>query len=287
MSHMQSYNWYLHLVRYAICLIKLLLILVLYNVKFANFRYSKDDMGSQHFDLLQRLDCQQGAVRAVRYNVDGNYVITCGSNKTIKLWTSFASKSASENGVSKLLTSYAGHGNEVLDARGSCDNGQIISCGLDKTVLLWDVGSGKVLRNYRGGHAGPVNCVRFNEDSSVAISGSLDASVKCWDLRSKRTEPIQTLSECKDSVTSIDISDHEILVGSADAKIRRYDLRNGHMVTDVVGREPITSVCFTKDGQCMLVNSSGGSSIKLFDKSTGELLQEFQGHFHEGCSRVR
>ena len=41
-------------------------------------------------------------------------------------------------------------------------------------------------RNYRGSHAGAVNCVRFNEDSSVAISGSLDASVKCWDLRSKR-----------------------------------------------------------------------------------------------------
>ena len=41
-------------------------------------------------------------------------------------------------------------------------------------------------RNYRGSHAGAVNCVRFNEDSSVAISGSIDSSVKCWDLRSKR-----------------------------------------------------------------------------------------------------
>ena len=38
-------------------------------------------------------------------------------------------------------------------------------------------------------------------------------------------EPVQTLSECKDTITSIDVSDHEILVGSADGKIRRYDLR--------------------------------------------------------------
>ena len=43
-----------------------------------------------------------------------------------------------------------------------------------------------LFRNYRGSHAGAVNCVRFNEDSSVAISGSIDSSVKCWDLRSKR-----------------------------------------------------------------------------------------------------
>ena len=58
------------------------------------------------------------------------------------------------------------------------------------------------------------------------------------------------------------------------------------MVTDVVGREPITSVCFTKDGQCILVNASGDSTIKLFDKTSGELLQEFQGHFHKGDYRI-
>ena len=57
-------------------------------------------------------------------------------------------------------------------------------------------------------------------------------------------------------------------------------------MTDVVGREPITSICFTKDGQCMLVNSSGGSTIKLFDKSSGELLQEFHGHSHKGDYRI-
>ena len=58
------------------------------------------------------------------------------------------------------------------------------------------------------------------------------------------------------------------------------------MVTDVVGKEPITSLCFTKDGQCVLVNSSGNSTIKLFDKSSGELLQEFQGHSHKGDYRI-
>ena len=39
------------------------------------------------------------------------------------------------------------------------------------------------------------------------------------------------MEESKDSVTSIDVSDHEILIGSADAKVRRYDLRNGQLFT--------------------------------------------------------
>ena len=36
--------------------------------------------------LRDSLDCKQGAVRAIRYNIDGDYILTCGSNKTVKLW---------------------------------------------------------------------------------------------------------------------------------------------------------------------------------------------------------
>ena len=43
------------------------------------------------------------------------------------------------------------------------------------------------------------------------------------------------LDEAKDSVTSIQVSDYEILTGSADGCIRRYDLRNGKMTVDFIG----------------------------------------------------
>ena len=60
--------------------------------------------------LTDSLDCDQGAVRAVRFNVDGNYCLTCGSDKSLKLW----------NPKRKLvLKTYTGHGYEVLDARGT------------------------------------------------------------------------------------------------------------------------------------------------------------------------
>jgi mitogen-activated protein kinase organizer 1 len=65
-----------------------------------------------------------------------------------------------------------------------------------------------------------VNCVRFNEESTVVISGSVDTLVKIWDCKSRSQEPIQQLDDCKDSVTTLDVSDHEILVGSGDRHIR-------------------------------------------------------------------
>ena len=117
---------------------------------------------------MLQLDCKQGAVRAVRLSVDGMYMMTCGSDKSLKLWNP-------RKGTQ--LKCYMGHGFEVLDAMGSCDNSQIASCGSDKAVVLWDVSSGQWNRKWRG-HLSAVNCCVFNEDSSVIISGSTDTTVK-------------------------------------------------------------------------------------------------------------
>lgn len=38
-----------------------------------------------NLELKKSFDCNQGAIRAVRYNVDGNYCLTCGSDRKVKL----------------------------------------------------------------------------------------------------------------------------------------------------------------------------------------------------------
>lgn len=55
-----------------------------------------------------------------------------------------------------------------------------------------------------------VNCCATR---SARVSGSYDASVRLWDCRSHANEPIQVLKEPRDSVTSIVIRGHELLVG--------------------------------------------------------------------------
>ncbi|XP_043844272.1 WD repeat domain-containing protein 83 isoform X2 [Dromiciops gliroides] len=215
---------------------------------------------------VRSLPCRQGAVRAVRFNVDGRYCLTCGSDKSLSLWSPLRGT---------LLRTYSGHGAEVLDAAGSFDNSRLCSGGSDRAVLFWDVASGQILRKFRG-HAGKVNCVQFNEEATVIVSGSIDSSVRCWDCRSRRPDPVQILDEAKDGISSIKLSDHEILAGSVDGRSRRYDLRMGELAADYVG-SPITCVCFSKDGQCTLI-SSLDSTLRLLDKDTGELLGEYMGH---------
>lgn len=192
--------------------------------------------------------------------------MTSGSDKTVKLW----------NPHRKLfLKSYCGHGNEVLDACASSDSSQILSGGVDKTVILWDVSSGKPLRRLRV-HSGNVTCVKFNEESNLAFSGSLDNTVMIWDIRAFNFQPIQVLKEAKDSISAIIVTDHEIVTGSLDSKIRCYDIRSGVLSVDYIG-EPIVSLNLTRDGQCFIASTANGI-IWLFDKTSGELLNEYSGH---------
>ena len=210
------------------------------------------------------------AVRSVSFNVDGEYCLTCGSDKTLKLWNPFKKT---------LLKTYVAHGQEVLDADSSTDSSKLTSCSADRTVILWDVEAGKVIRKYRG-HLSKVNSVRFNQpDSSLIFSGSYDCSVRCWDCRSHSWEPLQIIDDAKDSVSKIQVSDHEILTGSVDGYVRIYDIRKGLLKEDCIG-EPVTSVTYSSDGQCVLA-STLDSSIRLIDKDTGSVLNKFTGHVNK------
>ncbi|MFH4977874.1 hypothetical protein AB6A40_004583 [Gnathostoma spinigerum] len=217
--------------------------------------------------LSNEVDCKQGAVRAVRFNVNGNYCLSCGSDKSVKLWNPFT-------GV--LLKTYTGTGWEVLDARGSSDNSQILAGGLDKQLTIFDVESGKILRRYKG-HNGKVNSVAFNEESTVAFSASQDGSVRCYDVRQK-SDPIQVLHEATDAILSIDVGSNEIITGSADENVRIYSIREGRMTIDYMG-ESVTCVQLSPDGQSVLV-STMDSTVRLIDKVNGHLLAEYKGHIN-------
>lgn len=199
--------------------------------------------------------------------MDGSYALTCGSDKKLKLWNPLT-------GV--LLKTYAGHGDEVTDAAGSCDSGHIVTSSADKSIIHWDVSTGQPLRRLRQ-HAGAVTCVKFNEDSSIAVSGSRDNTVMCWDIRSRKLDPVQTMKDSKDSITAIIVTDCKIITSSLDGVIRSYDLRMGEMVCDSIGGESITDISLTKDGQC-LVAACRDDRVRLIDTDSGDMLSEYSGH---------
>jgi mitogen-activated protein kinase organizer 1 len=208
----------------------------------------------------------QGPVLALKFNHDGNYCLSGGQDRTIRLWNPHRAA---------LVKTYRGHGYEVLDLTASNDNGRIASVGGDKMVFMWDVSTGQTIRKFRG-HDARVNAVRFNKDNSVLITGSYDRTLKVWDCKSRNFDAIQVMGEAKDSVTSIIVTDINIITGSVDGCIRTYDIRMGRLYTDHLG-QPVTCINQTGDGNCIIA-SCLDNSVRLIDKSNGDPLNEFKGH---------
>ena len=148
-------------------------------------------------------------------------------------------------------------------ANRSHDNGRFASCGGERLVYVWDVATGRIVRRLAG-HFQRINTLDFNKDATVLASGTMtrdpraagtksrlglllmsncpcmhtgsyDATVRLWDLRAQTNEPIQVLDQAKDSITSVRVAAHTILVGSVDGSVREYDLRMGLLRTDHLG----------------------------------------------------
>ncbi|KAI5400797.1 hypothetical protein KIW84_065600 [Lathyrus oleraceus] len=146
------------------------------------------------------------------------------------------------------IKTYKPHGREVRDVHVTSDDSKLCSCGGDRQVFYWDVATGCVIRKFRG-HDGEVNGVKFNEYSSVVVSAGYDQSLRAWDCRSHSTEPIQVIDTFADSVIEI---------------------------SDSFGQS-VNCISKSNDGNCILAGCLD-STVRLLDRTTGELLQEYRGH---------
>ncbi|KAJ9513864.1 hypothetical protein QJQ45_020943, partial [Haematococcus lacustris] len=207
-----------------------------------------------------------------------------------------------------LIKTYPGHGYEVRDVCVSADNSKFASCGGDKQVcrwqsglwpgsapcclaaaqatcclapaqvFLWDVGTGRFVRKLRG-HDSTVNSIKWAAQDDVLVTGGYDQSVKLWDCKSRSTEAMQVMKAFKDSVTCVVVRDHEIVASSVDGSIRRFDIRMCRVYTDDV-HHAVTSVAVSHDGLCLLA-ACLDSTLRLLDKTSGELLASYRGHVHQ------
>lgn len=235
----------------------------------------------------------EGAVMAVRYSAQGDYALSGGADRTVRLWNP---------GTGLLIKSYQAHAHGVLGVCASvsthalphrnlistecfprdlrvlwlqADNSRLASCGGDKQVFFWDVATGAVLRKFRG-HDGKVNCVEFAAKGDCLVSGGYDRSVRVWDCRSKSWDPIQTMDLFGDAVTSVCVREHAIIAGSVDGTVRTFDVRRGEMVTEHL-HQPVCSVALSHDGNCVLA-SRLDSRLLLLERASGDVLNEYTGH---------
>lgn len=201
------------------------------------------------------------------YLADGQYAMTCGSDRTIKLWR-----------PSKLLQlkCYKAHSADVNDCQANLDSSQFVSCSNDRSVIAWDVESGKILRRFR--HFAALNTVCYGgPDSTTALAGSIDGTVRIYDLRATNAyDPIQSLTEASDSITCCRVYKHLIFTTSLDKNLRIYDVRNGTLAVNLLHMS-LNHISISQDGSSLLLACLRGNPL-LIDRSEPKILNEYMGN---------
>jgi WD40 repeat protein len=137
-----------------------------------------------------------------------------------------------------LERNLVGHNSDIWFVSFSPDGTKILSCGgegrlglgggLDRTIRIWDVKSGKELIQLKG-HRRRIYCADYSPDESLVASAGYDRTIRIWDLKKKKE--IRKLSGHTSAIRCLKfLSDgKDLLSGSEDGTLRLWNV-NGDLV---------------------------------------------------------
>lgn len=169
----------------------------------------------------------------------------------------------------KCLRTLIGHSN-VYCVAISPDGRTLASCGHDKTIKIWNLNTGELLRTFTG-HLDIVWSVIFSPDGQTLASCSEDKTVKIWKLDTG--ELLYDLLGHSEAVGAITFShDGKTLVtGSGDETVKIWSLITGKQLYTLSVDYDIADLAIRPDGKT-LVTAGVYGRIKLWNLPTGELL---------------
>ena len=162
-----------------------------------------------------------------------------------------------------------GHTARITSLAFSPDGSYLVSGSEDKTVKLWEVTTGRLIRNVRG-HSKGVSAVAFGPSSQWFASGSADGTIKIWDIT--KTKPLYTLNH-KSAVNSIAISSSGEYIASAgaDATVKLWLAQTGQEFRTLLGHEQsVVTLAFSPNGRYLA--SGDGNIDKTRWKSSSRLI---------------
>ena len=228
------------------------------------------------------LSGHKNAVLSVSYMDDGEGLVSCSPDMTVRAWDTL---------TGEQLSSLREH-TAVVNCVAVTPSGHalVASASDDGTVKLWDTRSRKASSTLaEPGNKFALCAVGITENGEYVYAGGIDNAVKAWDLR-KDNELCMRMAGHEDTITGLSVSPDgtHVLTNSMDMTMRSWDVRafvekedkrcvrifSGHQH----GAEKNLLRCsWSADGKRV----SGGSSdhmVHVWDVASGELEYSLPGH---------
>lgn len=169
-----------------------------------------------------------------------------------------------------------GHASSVYGCALTRDGKRLVSASWDRTLKVWDLASGQVLRTLKG-HAAEVTAVAILPDEERVISGSSDCSLRVWSLQTG--QKLMTLLGHTGEVTCLAVfpDGYRVLSGARDKTLRIWDLRTGQVVQALMGHVGWVTACALLDEE-RVISGAWDKTIRIWNADTGQEQFTLTGH---------
>ncbi len=197
---------------------------------------------------------------AITFDNDGKFLATAGTGQTIHLL----------NLSTKETRTLTGHAGEITSLAFVANTWVIASGSTDRTVKLWDVRSGDLMKTFAA-LSDQVNTIAANWNGKLMAAGTADGKVTSLDLV---TGAEHLLGDLGGEVFTVSFSSDGswLAAGGMDKTIRLWDAETGAGGRTLVGATgEVNSVAFDKDGRS-LVSGNGDGSMTVWNSESGTLM---------------
>jgi WD40 repeat protein/serine/threonine protein kinase len=169
-------------------------------------------------------------------------------------------------GTSRLLE---GHDRDVQAIAFSPDGKKLVSGAYDRTLILWNVSDGSIIRQMEG-HEDVVLTVAYSPDGRYIASGDASGVILLWDAATG--EKVREFRGHSDNVQEVAFSPdgEQLASASADGSVILWDVESANVVYRLIGHDSaVLAVAFSPDDK-LIASSALNGSLFLWDRETGQ-----------------